>query len=358
VFFAAIGYADGMLFSPRIGLKPLINLCRRLSTALESGIDMRTVWAKEAQRAVGPLRRRLTIVGEGVCRGESLADALEPTGEFFPLLFRELIDVGEQTGHLDAVLAQLAEHYQTRLSMRRTFLAAIAWPVIQLGIALIFIGLVIWLMGILREATGNSNLDIFGFGLVGNRGLAVYAAFLALAGAFVWLFVEGVRCGLFWTRPLQRLMLRLPGIGRPFRTMALSRLAWAMHLTMGVGMEVRRAMRLSFRAAQNAYYTDQIPAFEADIAAGCSIHETFCNLGGYPLDFLDTLAVGEESGKVSDSMAVLARQYTERARLATVALALAAGVVVWIAIAALIITLIFRIFITCYLGPINSYLPK
>ena len=73
-----------MFFSPRIGLKPLVGLCRRLSTATGAGIDTRTVWAREADRAVGPLRRHLLAVSEAVNRGESLADALAPTGDFFP----------------------------------------------------------------------------------------------------------------------------------------------------------------------------------------------------------------------------------------------------------------------------------
>ena len=56
-------------------------------------------------------------------------------------------------------------------------------------------------------------------------------------------------------------------------------------------------MRLSLRSTQNARYIDHIPAIEAEISAGNSIHEAFCRAGGYPADFLDMLAVGEQSGK-------------------------------------------------------------
>ena len=33
-----------MLFEPRIGLKPLAALCRRLAISLGAGVDVRTVW--------------------------------------------------------------------------------------------------------------------------------------------------------------------------------------------------------------------------------------------------------------------------------------------------------------------------
>ncbi len=344
-----------MFFSPRIQLKPLIGLCRRTSTALEAGIDVRTVLAREADRATGHLRRHLLQISQDLAQGDSLADALAHTEGYFPRLFRELIEVGEQTGRLDAVLLQLAEHYQTRLSMRRIFLAAITWPLAQLGIALGVIGFLIWIMGVLPKMPGNKSIDILGLGLIGNRGLTIYLSFLAVAGAVVLLVLRAVVRGMVWTRPVQRLLLRLPGFGKPLQTMALARLAWSMHLTMSTGMDVRRALKLSLRSTRNARYIDQIPAIDAEIMAGNSIHEAFCSAGGYPVDFLDSLAVGEQSGKVVESMGVLSRQYQEQSRLALGALTMLAGWAVWGLVAVLIIMLIFRIF-SFYLSAISGAL--
>jgi len=339
------------MFSPRIGIGPLVGLCRRLSTALEAGIDARTVWAREAQRATGFLKSRLLDISDAVNQGTSLTDALAPTGDYFPAIFREMAEVGEQTGHLDSVFAQLAEHYQTQLTMRRGFLGVIAWPLIELVMSLAVIGLAIWLPSLM-----GLNVDLLGFGLVGSRGLAVYVMLLAMAGASIWLVVRAITRGLVWTRSIQRLVLKIPGVGKPLRTLALSRLAWAMHLTMNTGMEVRRALKLSVRSTQNARYTDQIPTIDAEIVGGNSIHGAFIVAGGYPADFLDTLAVGEQSGKIVESMGLLAKQYQDRARMAMAALAVVAGVAVMLLIAGLIIAMIFRIFITSYLGPINEAL--
>jgi type IV pilus assembly protein PilC len=338
-----------MLFTPRIATKSLVGLCRRLSTALAAGIDAPTAWAPGSERAPRHLRRHLLEISRTVNQGDSLADALAATGDFFPTLFREMIDLGEQTGHLDAVLAQLADHYQNQLDMRRSFLAAIAWPLVQLALAVLIIGFIIWIFGII----GDGKLDILGFGLVGNRGLAIYAAFVAAVGVAIFLIVRAIGRGLVWTQPIQRFVLRLPAIGKPLQTIALARLAWSMHVTLNAGMDVRRALKLSLRSTQNARYIDQIPEIEAEISAGHSIHEAFVRAGGYPDDFLDTLAVGEQSGRVVESMGQLARQYQEQARAALTVLTLLAGWAVWGMIALLIIALIFRIF-SFYLDAINN----
>ena len=136
------------------------------------------------------------------------------------------------------------------------------------------------------------------------------------------------------------------------QTVALARLAWAMHVTLDGGMEVRRALRSALRSTHNARYLDQLPTIVSEISAGNSIHEAFCRAGGYPVEFLDTLAVGEQSGKIAESMGVLAA-VQERARLALATLTTLAGWAVWAVIAALLIALIFRVF-SFYLNAITG----
>ena len=351
--FAEKRYAKFMLFTPRINIKTLIGLCRRMSTALETGINARTAWAREAERAKGHLRYHLLDISHAVNRGKSLSDAFAATGDFFPSLLREMVELGEQTGHLDKVFGQLADHYQNHLNSRRIFWAAIAWPLVQLGLAVFIVGFLIWVMGIIRDMTGNKSFDMLGLGLIGNSGLAIYATFLACVGTLFWLTVRAVGRGLVWTQPIQRFVLGLPVLGKPLQTMALARLAWSMQVTMNAGMDVRRALKLSLRSTQNARYIDHIPVIDAEIMAGHSIHDAFCRAGGYPQEFLDTLAVGEESGRVVESMGLLAQQYQERTRGALALLAILAGWIVWAAIAVLIIALIFRVF-SFYLGAIND----
>jgi type II secretory pathway component PulF len=335
------------MFSPQIGVKPLEGLCRRVGTSLEAGVDARTVWKREAERATGPLQSRLFEISDNISRGSSLAEAFRPTGDYFPSLLHEMVKVGEQTGHLDTIFNQLADHYQTHIKMRRMFLIAIAWPMMELILAIFVIGFGIWITGMIGQGT-----DVLGLGLVGNKGLSVYVTLVLTAALVVAIIVRAINRGLVWTKPIQRFVFGLPGLGKQLQTLALARLAWSLHLTMNTGMDVRRSLALSLQSTQNARYTDQISAIDAEIMAGNSIHEAFRNVGGYPVEFLDTLAVGEQSGKLVESMGRLATQYQERARIAMAAVAVIAGVAVVVVVAAIIITLIFRIAYTSYIGPL------
>ncbi len=97
--------------------------------------------------ARGHTRSRLQTISRAVSQGESLRDALNETGDFFPALFREMVAVGEQTGKLDAIFAQLADNYQERLKLRREFLAVLIWPMIELIAAVAAIGFLILGLG-------------------------------------------------------------------------------------------------------------------------------------------------------------------------------------------------------------------
>ncbi len=341
-----------MVFSPRVSLNELANLSQRLATMLEAGVDMRTIWDREAERPTGAARRQYHAIRNAVHAGTSLAEAVEECGAFFPLVFREMVAVGEKTGHLSEVFAQLAEHYRQAISMRRAFLAAIAWPMIQLTAAAVIIGLLIWAMGIVSAMTG-TEVDVLGFGLVGAPGLLVYFAFLGLCVGALWLLIAAARRGVLWAQPIQRVVLRLPGLGPALETLALARVAWVMHLTMKAGMEVRRALEISLRASRNARYLDQIDSIDRDITAGNSIYEAFSATGAFPVEFLDTIRVGEQSGRIVESMQILSRQYDERARYAMATITTIAGFLVWALVALLIILLIFRL-AAFYIGAIHG----
>ena len=124
----------------RMGTKQLAALCRRLSTSLGAGVDVRAIFAREALAARGAAYSQFAEISEGIDRGSTITDALANTGNYFPHFLRALVEVGETSGHLPEVFRRLAEHYEHQLKMRRVFLAAITWPVVELVLSLGVIG--------------------------------------------------------------------------------------------------------------------------------------------------------------------------------------------------------------------------
>ncbi len=323
-----------------------------MAMSSRAGVDVRTVWAREAKAARGVGRRHFSAVSDEVDSGGPISDGLKTTGEYFPDFFRQLVHVGESTGHLPEVYRQLAEHYEHQLKLRRSFLSALTWPLIELTIALAVVGLVIWLMGAI-PALKNNKTDIFGFGLTGTSGLMTYLTFLAMVAAAGFFVYRATVRGVLWVAPVQRAIMRIPRLGRALETLAMARLAWAMHVTLNSGMDLRPAMQMSLRSTRNALYTQHIDRVLRAIRAGQEIHEALGETKAFPVHFLDAVRVGEESGQLVESIESLSAQYQDEAKLAMDTLTTLLGVAVTGLIGGIIIFLIFRA-ASFYIGVIND----
>jgi type IV pilus assembly protein PilC len=260
--------------------------------------------------------------------------------------------VGEETGTLGRVFHRLESHYRHQVQAQRIFLAAIAWPLIELAFSIFVIGILIWILGVI-PTRGGQPIDPLGFGLIGTRGLVIYVNFIIAVALCIAGVVVAVNRGMLWTRPLQRAVMRLPGIGAALRKIALARLTWALHLALNVEMDLRRVVPLVLRATGNDYYVQHSDQVVADIVDGHPMHVAFGRTGAFPADFLDALAVAEESGRIVESMDRLSKRYEEEAETAVKAIAVIFGILVAALVMGIIILMIFRL-AGFYIGTINE----
>ena len=326
------------ILTARISTKELARLSRRLGISLAAGVDLRKTLEREASGAGRPaLLDRLNVIRESVNAGESLAVAIRHTGEFFPLLFRELVAVGEQTGHLPAVFHQMADHYEFSIKQRKAFLAAIAGPMIQFTIAVCVIGGVIGLASVIKN-------DILGIGLTGTTGMVIWFGLIAMLLVGIGLLYRAFQRDLAWTRLIKRLAVRVPVIGHAITLVSMARLTWVLGLTFNSEMDVRHAIKLGLRASMHPVHLDQDCRVDGLVEEGWSVYEIFVHMDCFDEVFLDSLRAGDESGTIAETMTRLSGQYQERALLAISALSTAASWAVWLMVAGFIIFFIFRIF--------------
>ncbi len=338
----------------RIGIQPLSQMLQRVGTSIHAGVALRSIWDKEAMRGTPTYRQQAAVVRDRVAAGDSLSEAMAACGDYFPSLVRDLTDVGEKTGRLDEVLIGLSEHYRHLVSLRRTFLIGIAWPTLQLIIALGVIGLLIFVLGMIGTGPGGEPIDILGFGLIGGSGLFIYVMLVGMVFGGTALAATALLRGWFGTAPLQ-VAMQVPVVGGYLRTSALARFAWTFSLTLDSGLDARRAMQLSLRSTQNPFYMAQMDAVDQSIAQGREFHESLRATGVFPDAFLDELEAAEIAGTPGETMGRLAEDYRRRATASAAGLTMAATVAVWIVVACFIIFMIFRLAFF-YIGTINEAL--
>jgi type II secretory pathway component PulF len=340
-----------MLFSRQLSLSSLIELCRALRHNLSAGLSLVQVFRQQADRgplAVRPIARNITDMLAG---GDSLEAALANERRHFPPILLTLAEVGEQTGTLPEVFAELEKYFALQQRLRRQFWVQSFWPIFQLFAGIFVVTLMLLVLG----ALGSD------FAPLGSRFRGVGGAFLFLTLALgsiagiVALYYLATR-GLGQAAFVHALLLRLPVLGPCLEAVALARFCLCVHLTMETSLALPKALRLCLRATGNAYFASKADAVSDYIRGGDDLSEALSRTGLFPYEFLGIMATAEEAGRVPEAMRQQADYYSEEAERRLRAVTAAASVLVWLIVAAFLIFLIFSIFTRAYLAPIQDLL--
>src|SRR5471030_1772427 len=88
---------------------------RQLSTLVRAGLPLEEALLAVSEQTEKPRVQSIVLgVRAKVVEGHTLADGLSDFPSVFPEIYRATVSAGEQSGHLDTVLLQLAEYTETR----------------------------------------------------------------------------------------------------------------------------------------------------------------------------------------------------------------------------------------------------
>lgn len=109
--------------------------CRIYSSLLKSGISV-TKSLEILSRTLSNFyyQRTLLKAVEGVQKGINLSKIIYEEKKIFPVLVPQMIEVGEETGKTEEVLAKLADFYEEEVSQITKNLSSIIEPILMLFI--------------------------------------------------------------------------------------------------------------------------------------------------------------------------------------------------------------------------------
>jgi len=332
-----------MLFSRQFGTVTLMMWCRALRFGLDAGLSPVKLFKQQAKSGPAEGREVAKDIAERLAEGDSMADAIRQHRTRFPVLFLELVEVGEQARRLGETFRELETYFEASASAARQFRAAMIWPAFTYCGAVLIVAMMLLVLGTLASP-GTKPFDPLGLGLLGVSGAIT---FLAIVGALTAIAIISV---LFLkNHPSTRekfiaFGFRLPGVAACVRAFALYRFSVATAMTHEAGMPADRSLRSAFRATANARYAAAEQKAVKVVKGGRTVSKALAGAGRelFPEEYLDAVGIGEVTGNVSEVMNKQADIYREDALRKMKGLTKLAGGALYAMVGLLVIVVIVR----------------
>ncbi|MFZ5484378.1 MAG: type II secretion system inner membrane protein GspF [Pseudomonadota bacterium] len=299
----------------RIAAASLALMTRQFAVLLEAGLtveDALGLLIDQSEEA--GLKQILTAVRAEVRGGQSLGRALAAHPKTFDGLYRAIVEAGEHAGALARVMDRLAGWLEGREALRQKWLAAMAYPVIVSGVALLM------LIGLLTYVTPQV-LQVFAQGKAVLPWPTRILIGLSEALRVTWPFLLGGLAVAVWAgrralrQPALRLRahalwLRLPVLGRLLRTTDTARFADTLAILVGAGVPLLTALNAAAGVLGNDLLRAQATEAATRVREGVSLSRALAQ-GGFSPVLTRLIASGEASGRLPELLDKAARQQGE-----------------------------------------------
>jgi type IV pilus assembly protein PilC len=305
---------SGGFFAAKVKTAEMVTFCRQLALLLESGVGIiQALELLEAQTTDKSLKKVLIRVVHDLRGGNSLSKAMSQHPQVFSKLYCKLVSVGEQTGSLETVLRSLAGYTERQTASVSKLKQAMMYPTI---VFLLAIGVGAIMLTVLLPPLVDMFSKLGGTLPLPTRILLGTMDVLHSYGIFIFIgIVAVVVVGFMYSQTpngrymRDRLVLRIPLMGRLFQVTELARACRSLALLFRAGLPLPEVMNLTIQAANNRVVATALRQVEQGMLRGQGLAKPMSMNKIFLPMMVEMAKVGEETGSLDESLVMVAENY-------------------------------------------------
>ncbi len=301
----------------RIKQEDLLFLVREMGMLIDAGVTVvRALDLISEQTRSGQLFKILELIKRDIRAGMTLKDAFAQHPKSFPRVWISLIEAGETSGHLSAVLNQMAIHLEASINLHKKIISAMIYPSVlifaSIGAVLIFMLKIIPIFASLFKSF-NAELPLL------TRALMAVSDFLR---QYVFYFFVAIGAAIYFFERravsprgrafVDRWLLRVPVVGPFVSDTVIARISMNMATLLQSGVNILLAIEICSDVAGNSAFKDAFLGISHEIRQGKTFSACLQRNPLFPPFMTQMAAIGEESGKLPAMMSKAAEYYTDR----------------------------------------------
>jgi type II secretory pathway component PulF len=245
--------------------------------------------------------------------GRSLSQALRDYPKIFSPLYVNMVAAGEASGTLGDILKRLVTYLSEVKQLRDRVQQALVYPalLVVVGALMVTVFMTVMVPKLMRFFTDTSQELPFATRLlmdVHGAMVRYWWTLLPLGFGVSFLFRA-------WTAsPAGRqqwdaLQWKIPGYGSVLRHRYYAQFARTLGTLIQNGVTLLRALELIEDIAGNAYVRERMKAVQQAVVDGTTLSTSLSHEAIFPELFVDMLAVGEQSGRLAETLNNIADVY-------------------------------------------------
>jgi len=298
----------------RIKVKALVTFSRQLAVLLESGTDI--VKSLELLQSQITNRTLKKIIGEVACDirgGRSLSAALSKHPQAFSNIYCQSVRAGEQSGNMEVVLRQLADHMERGATTKKKVKSALMYPIVVSIVAAVVVTIMVIFVFpafIPLYTAFGAELPFLTRMLMGIVDLltqyGLYFMIVIVAGLVVGFAYTRRPAGKYWW---DKLSLTLPVAGRINLLDELSRCCRTIALLFQVGLPLPEIMPIAINSTSNRAMAEALTEVQRALIKGEGLSGPMARKGLFLPLMVQMVGVGEETGELDSTLNTVAQTF-------------------------------------------------
>ena len=294
-----------------------ITFAKNLGLMMRAGLPLtRALSVMSKQSKSKPFKKLLSELEADVSHGKTLSESLKRWPKVFSRLFVSMVKAGEESGNvsgsLDIVSTQMEKLYLLAKKVR----GALIYPAIIISVMIVIAVLLLIFMvptltatfeGLGVELPLATRILIYLSNFLVEHTLAVLTGAVLFVISFVLFFQTRIGRNLADT-----VSVHVPVIGEMVKEFESARSTRTLSSLLSSGVEIVVALDVTIDVLQNHLYKDVLTQVRMAIEKGEPMSAVFIRHEHlYPLFVGEMVAVGEETGKISEMLMGVASYYEE-----------------------------------------------
>ena len=286
-----------------------------LSDMLGAGLQLEpALKSMENRQELGNLKAVSYKIRQIVRDGVNFSVALKKVSPSFGPLYCSLAAAGEASGALDTILKRQAHYLKTLAELQSRLVLAMIYPAFLvlagIGVSIVFVTTLIPQLTQLIESTPGGKIPLGAAILIGaSEFLSKWWLVMLLLLIAAFIFFKAWKDNEANKPAWDRIKLRLPLLGPIITSRFYVQFLETMANLVGNGLPLLRALELSRDATQNRSLRAGLDKVIEQVGDGRSFSKALIRTGAFPPLLIDMISVGEQTGKIDQSLRRSAERY-------------------------------------------------